>query len=161
MGLQTTGPIAICEGNLALLRYGDSEKAKILVLPVKHSSELDLGSRLAVDGDDNIYMLDRFESYVYKLSPKGVYMNRFGGEGREHGLLFSPSAITVDGTGTVYVADMYGLQVFSGDGRFLRTFTLPTVNGSLREMSFDRGHNLYAIYDEKLRVLRVPIEKGN
>ncbi|HYG81530.1 MAG TPA: hypothetical protein VD861_14130, partial [Pyrinomonadaceae bacterium] len=77
---------------------------------------------LAVDGLGNIYALSMHRESVFKFSPDGRYVNRFGGSGGEPGQFRAAQAIAVDGKGRVYVSDVKGVQVFDGDGRYLDVF---------------------------------------
>jgi DNA-binding beta-propeller fold protein YncE len=83
-------------------------------------SELDL--RVAVDGLGNIYALGTFNQAVFKFTPDGRYVNRFGGRGDQPGQLHAPQSIAVDNQGRVYVSDIKGVQVFDKDGRYIDAF---------------------------------------
>ncbi|HEX8188693.1 MAG TPA: hypothetical protein VF586_10090, partial [Pyrinomonadaceae bacterium] len=72
----------------------------------------ELSIRVAADGAGNVYGLGEFNDAVFKFSPEGRFMTRFGGDGDEPGQLRAPSAIAVDNKGRVYVADIKGVQVF-------------------------------------------------
>jgi len=87
---------------------------------VTERSELD--THLAVDGLGNIYALGTFNSAVFKFSPEGKFITRFGDAGDEPGQFRAPSAIAVDGKGRVYVSDFKGVQVFDNNGRYLTFF---------------------------------------
>lgn len=79
--------------------------------------------RLAVNGAGYIYALSRRDKSVFKFSPDGRFLNRFGGDGRQTGQFTSPGGIVVDGQGRVYVSDMgRPIQVFDADGRYLDSF---------------------------------------
>lgn len=78
--------------------------------------------RVAADGLDNIYSLGVFNNAVFKFTPEGRYVTRFGSDGDQPGQFRAPSAIAVDGRGRVYVSDIKGIQVFDGNGRYLDVF---------------------------------------
>jgi sugar lactone lactonase YvrE/DNA-directed RNA polymerase subunit RPC12/RpoP len=82
----------------------------------------ELNTRLAIDGLGNIYALGSFTSGVFKFSPDGKFLNRFGGSGSQPGQLNSVNGIAVDGKGRVFVSDSKGIQVFDSDGRYLAVF---------------------------------------
>jgi sugar lactone lactonase YvrE len=82
----------------------------------------ELNTRLAIDGLGNIYALGSFTSGVFKFSPDGRFLNRFGGPGSQPGQLNSVNGIAVDGKGRVFVSDSKGIQVFDSDGRYLAAF---------------------------------------
>lgn len=83
-------------------------------------SELD--ASVAADGVGNVYVLGTFNDAVFKYSPEGRFLNKFGGDGDGAGQFRAPQAIAVDGQGRVYVSDIKGIQVFDTDGRYLETF---------------------------------------
>lgn len=84
------------------------------------SSELDASA--AADGLGNIYVLGSFNEAVFKYSPDGRFINKFGGDGDGPGQFRAVQAIAVDGQGRVYVSDIKGIQVFDSNGRYLDTF---------------------------------------
>jgi len=87
---------------------------------VTGDSELD--TTVAVDGLGNVYALGSFNNAVFKFSPDGKYLTRFGDAGDQPGQFRAPSAIAVDGKGRVYVSDIKGVQVFDSNGRYLAVF---------------------------------------
>ena len=87
---------------------------------VTDDSELD--TQVAVDGLGNIYALGSFNNAVFKFSPEGKFITRFGDAGDQAGQFRAPSAIAVDGKGRVYVSDFKGVQVFDSNGRYLAVF---------------------------------------
>ena len=104
--------------------------------------------QVAADGLGYIYALAQyrergnFDQAVFKYDPDGTFLNRFGSQGEDPGQFRAPHAITVDGQGRVYVSDINGLQVFDGDGRFLKTLKAgPSIFG----MAFDEQDALYVM----------------
>ncbi|MBA2645469.1 MAG: hypothetical protein H0U81_01605 [Pyrinomonadaceae bacterium] len=89
------------------------------------SSELQ--TRVAIDGAGNIYALGTFSNAVFKFSPDGRFVNKFGGEGNGAGQFRAPLSIAVDHRGRVYVSDIKGIQVFDGNGRYLTVFKASPV----------------------------------
>ena len=87
---------------------------------VTEESELD--THVAIDGLGNIYALGSFSNAVFKFSPEGKFVTRFGDAGDQAGQFRAPQAIAVDGKGRVYVSDFKGVQVFDSNGRYLTTF---------------------------------------
>jgi DNA-binding beta-propeller fold protein YncE len=86
------------------------------------SGDSELNTRVAIDGLGNIYALGSFNNAVFKFGPDGKFLTRFGDSGDQTGEFHSPFAIAVDGKGRVYVSDIKGIQVFDGNGRYLRVF---------------------------------------
>lgn len=105
---------------------------------VTDDSELD--THVAVDGLGNIYALGRFNNAVFKFSPDGKFITRFGSDGDQPGQFRAPSAIAVDGKGRVYVTDSKGIQVFDGNGRYLTVFD---PGGTASGMVFNDKNELF------------------
>ncbi len=101
-----------------------------------------LDTRIAVDGVGNIYALSEDDSAVFKFSPAGKYVNRFGSAGDQPDQFDSPRAIAVDGQGRVFVANSLKVLVFSPDGRFIDYFPTPVFIDS---MAFDTEGGLWVV----------------
>jgi streptogramin lyase/DNA-directed RNA polymerase subunit RPC12/RpoP len=102
----------------------------------------ELSIRVAADGVGNVYALGEFNNAVFKFSPDGRYLTRFGGDGDEPGLFRAPSAIAVDNQGRVYVADFKGVQVFDQNGRYL---DLIKVKGAASGLAFNDKGELFVV----------------
>ena len=83
---------------------------------------------ITLDGEGNIYALDRSGYYVLKFSKDGKYINRFGGKsesGRKDvkGVFgFFPNDIAVDGKGNVFVSMVNNILVFDTNGAYIDSF---------------------------------------
>jgi DNA-binding beta-propeller fold protein YncE len=86
------------------------------------SGDSELDTHVAIDGLGNIYALGSFNNAVFKFGPDGKFLTRFGDNGDQAGQFHAPFAIAVDGKGRVYVSDIKGIQVFDGNGRYLKVF---------------------------------------
>jgi DNA-binding beta-propeller fold protein YncE len=86
------------------------------------ADESELNTRVATDGLGNIYALGTFRNAVFKFSPDGKFLTRFGGRGNKPGQFTAPQSIAVDGKGRVFVSDMQGIQVFDSEGRYTTVF---------------------------------------
>jgi DNA-binding beta-propeller fold protein YncE len=86
------------------------------------SGDSELNTRVAIDGLGNIYALGTFNNAVFKFGPDGKFLTRFGDSGDQPGQFHAPFAVAVDGNGRVYVSDIKGIQVYDGNGRYLKVF---------------------------------------
>ncbi|HET6891402.1 MAG TPA: hypothetical protein VFH31_09890, partial [Pyrinomonadaceae bacterium] len=123
----------------------DSNGRVIRTIPAAISSasgDSELSMRVAVDGSGYIYALGRFNNAVFKFSPDGKFVNRFGGAGDQSGQFRAPYSIAVDGYGRVYVGDIKGIQVFDANGRYLTTVH---VKGVAFGMVFNDKNELFVI----------------
>jgi len=112
----------------------------------EQSGDPELDMKLAADGLGNIYALGSFNNAVFKFTPEGKYVTRFGSEGDEPGQLHAPLDIAVDGYGRVYVSDYKGIQVFDTDGRYLE---LIRVSGAVFGMAFSGQNELLAVTNQQ------------
>ena len=73
---------------------------------------------LAVDAHGHVYVADKWHHRIWKLSPSGEPLARWGTEGVGREQFDRPGGVAVDGAGNVYVADTYNYRVrkLSPDG---------------------------------------------
>ena len=102
----------------------------------------ELSIRVAADGVGNVYALGEFNDAVFKFSPEGRFLTRFGGDGDEPGLFRAPDAVAVDNQGRVYVADFKGVQVFDPNGRYLKVID---VKGAASGLAFTDKNELLVV----------------
>ena len=82
---------------------------------------------VAWDAQGNAYISDGYiNSRVAKVDKNGVWLKSWGEPGSGPGQFNTPHSIAVDAQGEVYVADRGNrrIQVFDGDGKFLRQITI-------------------------------------
>jgi len=121
----------------------DREGNRVLSIPSaasQQTGEPELSLRVAADGQGNLLALGEFSTAVFRFDSDGRFVNRFGSEGDEPGQLSAPRSIAVDGKGRVYVGDMGGVEVFGGDGRFIRRVE---VDGPAYGLTLDADGRLW------------------
>jgi ribosomal protein L7/L12/sugar lactone lactonase YvrE len=127
-----------------ILRFDSQGKLELAspraISTVSNDAELD--TQIAVDGLGNIYALGTFNDAVFKFSPEGRFITRFGSDGDEPGQFSAPGAIAVDGQGRVYVSDMKGIQVFDSEGRYLDKIS---TEGYVFGMTITTNNQLVAV----------------
>ncbi|HEV2287576.1 MAG TPA: peptidyl-alpha-hydroxyglycine alpha-amidating lyase family protein [Candidatus Acidoferrales bacterium] len=82
---------------------------------------------VAWDAAGNTYISDGYiNSRVAKVDKDGNWLMSWGGPGDKPGQFNTPHSIAVDAAGRVYVADRGNrrIQVFDGNGKFLRQITI-------------------------------------
>ena len=85
------------------------------------SGGFDRPNHIDVGPDGNVYLTEFTGSRVFKFSPEGEELARWGGPGTAPGLLQAPTGIAVDADGFVYVAESGGsrVQKFTADGELV------------------------------------------
>lgn len=116
------------------------------------SGDSELDTRVAVDGLGNVYALGRFNNAVFKFTPDGKFVNRFGGPGDQPGQIRAASSVAVDGKGRVYVGDIKGIQVFDANGRYLQVFK---PDASTSGMVFNDKNELFVVARKQVIKLSV------
>ena len=79
------------------------------------------------DSAGNIFISDGYiNSRVAKIDKDGNWIKQWGTRGDKPGEFNTPHSIAADANGNVYVADRFNrrIQVFDGDGNFLRAITI-------------------------------------
>lgn len=119
------------------------------------ANDSELTSYLTMDGLGNFYLAGSFTNGVFKYSPEGKYLNRFGSGGDLPGQFRAINAVAVDSQGQIYVSDIQGILVFSADGQYQRT--LP-VQGVAFGMHITPDDRLYLITNQP-KVVVVQLRK--
>ena len=122
------------------------------------TDESELDTHVAVDGLGNIYALGTFSNAVFKFSPEGKFITRFGDDGDQPGQFRAPQAIAVDGKGRVYVSDIKGIQVFDTNGRYLTAFN---PEGTASGMVFNDKNELFIAAREHVLKLALDEQEMN
>jgi len=123
----------------------DSEGDWVLTIPEAVSGQTgdsELSLRVAADGRGDLLALGQFNTAVFRYDARGRFVNRFGSSGDEPGQLRAPMSIAVDGQGRVHVGDIWGVEVFDRDGRFLERLE---VEGSPFGLTFDDDGYLWVV----------------
>lgn len=108
------------------------------------TDNLALNNKLAVDTQGNIYVLDtEFENAVFKFSPQGKYLNRFGSQGNGKGQWNVAWSIATDSHGRVYVGETDGILVFDATGSYVDT--IANGQASADDMAFDAQDHLWVV----------------
>lgn len=81
---------------------------------------LTLPKGIAVDSDDNIYVVESQFDHLLVFDREGRFLMGLGGVGQQTGQFFSPAGVWVDAKDRVFVADMFNgrittLQYLGGD----------------------------------------------
>jgi sugar lactone lactonase YvrE len=74
---------------------------------------------LAVDKDDDVWVVDPGNNRVQQFDPKGRYLGQIGGETGQFSGFRIPWGVAISAQGDLYVADATRIQRFDAKGRFL------------------------------------------
>jgi sugar lactone lactonase YvrE len=118
---------------------------------------------LAVDGLGNIYILSQRESAVFRFSPEGKFVDRFGNNepfatpSSDAEFRGTVGAIAVDSQGRIYVTDFDGIKIFSNDGRFLQLVPEPPESGFIYDMVFNTKDELFISDGKQIFQVRIRV----
>lgn len=95
---------------------------------------------IAVDVDDNLYVLDAGNFRVQKFDSQGNFLSSIGRQGQGPGEFRSPEWIEIGRQGNVYVSDgrIRNLLVLNQSGRELKRITFPGIFGYFHLTDNDR-----------------------
>lgn len=136
----------------------DRDGGWVLTVPEAVSGQTgdsELSLRVAADGQGDLVALGEFNNAVFRYDSTGRFLNRFGAQGNEPGQLSAPMSIAVDGQGRVYVGDIWGVEVFDRDGRFLERLD---VEGVPFGISFDDEGRLWVVNGTQVLKYEVDFE---
>jgi hypothetical protein len=127
------------------------KKLEVEALRVAPGAGGEVYSLYAIGGVAGEHWYDDEDIAVFRFSPEGKYLARFGGQGREPGQYGPPSAIASDPRGRVYVCESFDkIHVYEPDGRFVRTLKIPHAAEAL---TFDAQNDLYIAGGHKVSKL--------
>ena len=113
-------------------------------------------SDVKIGPDGNIYVAAWGSNSVYVFTPDGTLVVNFGEEGKGNGQFgsFSPQELAVGPDGRIYVydvnendagEDVYRIQVFNSQGKWLSSFPLVSEWDTPDGLSFGPDGNLYTV----------------
>ena len=79
---------------------------------------------VAVDEQDNIYVLEYRNCRIQKFDRNGNYLQTIGKKGQGPGEFERPLQLLLDKTGKIYVKDGRKIKIFDREGNYLRDFLL-------------------------------------
>jgi DNA-binding beta-propeller fold protein YncE len=100
---------------------------------------------MAVDGLKNLYILVDSSNVIFKYDGEGQFLDRISGPGDGPGQLSSPMALALDGKGRIFVLDSGSIDIFDGNGAFLKALDWDYQLGSPMGLTFDIQGNLYIV----------------
>ncbi len=89
----------------------------------KRYSAFPMTPGIAVAADGTVFLADRDNCVIWKFSPDGSIVTRFGSKGQEPGQLLDPWGLVIDGDGNLWVSDRgnHRLQKTDQNGNLLLT----------------------------------------
>ncbi|MFD3003701.1 IPT/TIG domain-containing protein [Pontibacter toksunensis] len=126
------------KGNVYLLDYGVNGKQRIqkfdnngkalqvfyTELPKVASGYSSMVTNFAIDDSGTMYIMDKTNSVIHKISHIGNYIGVFGKYGNGKGEISGAQSVGVDASGFVYVLDLVGhrIQKYTPSGQFIQAY---------------------------------------
>ncbi|CAG0942457.1 hypothetical protein ANRL1_00949 [Anaerolineae bacterium] len=151
------------DGGLLVLASGASSSANEVLLrldangtvlarypnPVSAQSPKRPGNAMtikpAMDGLGNIFLLNTDDYAIYKFTPDGKFVNKFGSVGTGVGQFESwAHHIAVDNQSWVYVTDFKGIKVFDSNGTYMDSMSDSFARGAV-EMRISDKNEIYFV----------------
>ena len=91
------------------------------------SFEHTVPTAIAIDQNNHLYVIDKADQTVKKLTTKGEVLKTFGGLGNSNGKFQYPLGLAVAEDGTIYVSDTGNnrIQVFNQTGKLIEVVKVP------------------------------------
>jgi sugar lactone lactonase YvrE len=126
VGLDGKIYLAMSNGEIHIL---DENGTKVKAVQISKDLNLNNLQQIAVDGTGNFLVIDGKTGAVFKLSPDGKLLTRFGGKSTESSdktpkSMFSSGAedLATDSQGRIYVSEISRVVIFDAKGNFLNDF---------------------------------------
>lgn len=160
MAVGVDGRIYLAEDKgIAVVGLDGKQLSKITFspdLPIKRVESV------AVDALGNVYVLESWDSVVFKLGPSGNLITKFGGRPKPGSSEKSPSMfdtgaeyLEIDPKGRVFVSQVSRVSVFNSDGNYLFDFDTKQAFG----MAFNDAGQL--VVAERPEIVKYEIADGD
>ena len=83
----------------------DATGRYLQTIPLRSATRTPDYRSLALDGQNNVFVVNRAASFVRKYSAGGDSLTQIGGAGTAPGQFQQPEGVAVDAAGNIYVAD--------------------------------------------------------
>ncbi|MBT2559430.1 IPT/TIG domain-containing protein [Hymenobacter sp. ISL-91] len=83
----------------------DAAGRYLQTIPLRSATRTPDYRAIALDGQNNIFVVNQAQSFVRKYSPNGDSLTQIGGAGAATGQFQQPGGVAVDAAGNLYVAD--------------------------------------------------------
>jgi DNA-binding beta-propeller fold protein YncE len=160
IGVDSSGNIYVTDVTAETVQKFDPTGRFLFKLANTAGPPLATPYKMAIDGQDNIYILTGSEPRIIKLNSKGDILARFGYSGTGQDQLYAPQAIAVERipgqAGKLYVLDINDsaqktlIRQFDSEGHFVAKWGnnpgfagLPAVG--VQAFTVDRSSNIYTI----------------
>ncbi len=110
---------------------------------------------LAVDGLGTLFVLNSSEGSVYKFTPEGKYVTKFGSKGKGTGQFTAfTNLIAVDNRSRVYANDSAGIEVFDPTGRYLDNINSLFYSGAMQDLKITDKNEIFVV-DGASKILKL------
>ena len=143
----TTGQIFVAEYGNNRIQVLNDDLTFSHMITLHGDKQLDRPRDVALDNDGYLYIADRGNHCITKVTTTGEYITRIGSEGRAPGQLLTPSSVAINNN-ILYITDRgnHRVSVFDTKGHYLHSFDGTTSGKEFNNpqgIATDKLGNLY------------------
>ncbi len=118
---------------------------------------------IAVDSEENIFVLDGGECRIQKFDKNGIFLQTIGQKGQGPGEFEQPGGLFLDSEDLIYARDSLRriIHIFGKDGRYKRTIKSPGLSanfGVTREKNILAVHSPRSYTDRRIGIVLLDAE---
>ena len=166
VAVSSNGQIYVTDGESRKIHVFDRQGRPVKQLDLQTGQEpTGTPQGIAVGPEGHLYVTVPTDQSLLVLDDRGEVQMTIGRQSSEASILAWPTAVAVDESGNIYVADTELGQVkqFDPQGQLVATFAQTEFGEPIRptDLALDRNGNLYACDAEGRRVLRLLLQGGD
>lgn len=163
IAVDSTGSIYVSDWNNRIQKFSSAGVVNIPYSTSDASTDLSLPAGLAVDTDDNLYVVDMANARIKKFNSSGVVDTQFSTSdaGSGAGQFVQAINIAIDSSGDIYVLDGFtgDVKKYSSNGTLIPSFAITGLGATPLNLpsaiAIDTNNNIYIADDGNDRIVQL------